>query len=177
MTSWTLRFATNADIAAVVTLVESAYRGDSSRAGWTTEAELLDGRRTDADEVRDAIERAHSIIMLAERKGQLHACAHVAIEDDAGSFGMFAVHPSQQGRGIGKLLLTEAERIVRDDWHLATIRMSVIDLRAELIAFYERRGYVRTGIYKPFPYGDERFGSPKRDDLRFEILEKRLVVG
>jgi ribosomal protein S18 acetylase RimI-like enzyme len=175
MSSWTFRRAAHTDIPAIVALVESAYRGDSSRAGWTTEADLLDGRRTDADEVRDAIERPQSIIVLASREYDLGACAHVSIKHDAGYFGMFAVDPTQQGQGVGKLLLAEAERIVRDDWHLATIRMSVIDVRTELIAFYERRGYVRTGVTKPFPYGDERFGRPRRDDLRFEILEKQLA--
>ena len=73
-------------------------------------------------------------------------------------------------------MLAEAERIVRDDWQLPTMRMTVIDIRDELIAFYERRGYARTGIKKPFPYGDARFGMPQRDDLRFEVLEKALVM-
>jgi hypothetical protein len=72
-------------------------------------------------------------------------------------------------------VLDEAERIVRDEWKLPAMRMTVIDLREELIAFYERRGYRRTGITKPFPYGDARFGLPKRGDLRFEVLEKLLV--
>ena len=69
----------------------------------------------------------------------------------------------------------EAERIAREEWQLPTMRMTVIDIRDELIAFYERRGYGRTGIKKPFPYGDERYGIPKRKDLRFEILEKPLT--
>ncbi|HVK76624.1 MAG TPA: N-acetyltransferase [Kofleriaceae bacterium] len=171
---WQLRAATHADIPRVVALVESAYRGDASRAGWTTEADLLDGRRTDAADVQAVIERARSVVLLAERGGELVACAHVAVEDGAGYFGMFSVAPTLQGAGIGKALLAEAERRVRDDWAVTTIRMSVIDVRAELIAFYERRGYTRTGIKKPFPYGDERFGQPRRPDLRFEVLEKAL---
>ena len=84
------------------------------------------------------------------------------------------MRPPLQGGGLGKAVLAEAERISRDDWKLAMLRMTVIDVRAELIAFYERRGYRRTGIKKPFPYGDERFGRPKRDDLRFEVFEKAL---
>ena len=72
-------------------------------------------------------------------------------------------------------MLAEAERIARAEWQLPTMRMTVIDIRDELIAFYERRGYARTGIKKPFPYGDERYGIPKREDLRFEILEKPLT--
>ena len=162
------------DVDAIVALVESAYRGDASRQGWTTEADLLDGRRTGADDVAACLRRPLSRIVLAERDGRLLACAHVAEEDGAGYFGMFSVDPSRQGGGIGKQVLAEAERVVRDDWSLRSVRMTVIDVRDELIAFYERRGYRRTGIFKPFPYGDARFGLPKRDDLRFEILEKML---
>jgi ribosomal protein S18 acetylase RimI-like enzyme len=171
-----LRFreAGPADADRVVALVESAYRGDASRQGWTTEADFLDGRRTDADDVLASIRRPRSRILLAERDGALLACAHVADEDGAGYFGMFSVQPGLQGGGIGKAVLAEGERIVRDEWKLATMRMTVIDIREELIAFYERRGYRRTGIFKPFPYGDERFGAPRRGDLRFEVLEKRL---
>lgn len=168
------RPATHADTDALVALVESAYRGDASRAGWTTEADLLDGRRTGADDIGACIDRPHSVILLAERDSELLACAHVAIEDGAGYFGMFSVRPQMQGSGVGKALLAEAERLARDDWQLPAMRMTVIDLRNELIAFYERRGYRRTGVYKPFPYGDDRFGLPKRDDLRFEVLEKHL---
>ena len=86
-----------------------------------------------------------------------------------------AVRPDGQGTGIGQRLLGEAERIARDDWHCAEMRMTVIDIRNELVAWYERRGYQRTGEHKPFPYGDERFGIPLRDDLRFEVLRKPLA--
>ena len=174
------RTATPADVDAIVALVESAYRGDASRVGWTTEADLLDGRRTGADDVLACIGRPRSAILLAERETtarttELLACAHVADDDGAGYFGMFSVRPDLQGSGIGKRLLEQAERHVRERWSLQAMRMTVIDVRDELIAFYERRGYRRTGILKPFPYGDERFGLPKRDDLRFEILEKPLA--
>jgi GNAT superfamily N-acetyltransferase len=168
------RAATSADIDALVALVESAYRGDSSKQGWTTEADMLGGRRTGADDVGACIDRPDGVVLLAEREGELLACAHIAVEDGAGYFGMFSVSPTLQGGGIGKALLAEAERVVRDEWQLLAMRMTVIDIRDELIAFYERRGYARTGIKKPFPYGDARFGEPKRDDLRFEVLEKRL---
>lgn len=171
------RAATAADIDAIVALVESAYRGDASRQGWTTEADFLDGRRTGADDVAACLARERSRILLAERDGVMLACAHVAEEDDAGYFGMFSVRPDLQGGGIGKHVLAEAERIAREEWRLPAMRMSVIDIRDELIAFYERRGYRRTGTTKPFPYGDERFGRPMRDDLRFEILEKELPHG
>ncbi len=179
MSALQFRAATLADVGAIVTLVESAYRGDASRAGWTTEADFLDGRRTGADDVSACIERGDSMVLLAERDFALLACAHLAIEDsdagpDAGYFGMFSVRPNLQGGGIGSQVLAEAERIVRDEWMLPAMRMTVIDIRGELIAYYQRRGYRRTGFVKPFPYGDERFGIPTRDDLRIEVLEKDL---
>lgn len=175
MNTLNFRAAVEADIDAVVSLVEGSYRGDASRAGWTTEADLLDGMRIDATGVRADMERDGSLVLLGERYGQLLACANICIEDGAGYFGMFSVVPGLQGGGIGKQMLAEAERIARDEWQLPVMRMTVIDVRDELIAFYERRGYHRTGIHKPFPYGDVRFGIPKRDDLRFEVLEKRLL--
>ena len=170
----TYRAATAADTPTVIALVESAYRGDASRAGWTTEADFLDGRRTGPDDIDAILARAQSRLLLAESDGELLACAHVAVEDGAGYFGMFSVNPTLQGAGIGKQVLAEAERIARDDWGCTAMRMTVIDIRDELIAFYERRGYRRTGVKKPFPYGDARFGLPRRDDLRFEVLEKNL---
>jgi GNAT superfamily N-acetyltransferase len=84
------------------------------------------------------------------------------------------VHPPFQGTGIGRLMIGEVERIAREEWACERVEMTVIDIRDELMAFYERRGYVRTGIKKPFPYGDTRFGIPLRDDLRFEVMEKAL---
>ncbi|HTA66295.1 MAG TPA: GNAT family N-acetyltransferase [Xanthomonadaceae bacterium] len=174
MSDLQFRPATPADTDAIIALVESAYRGDASRAGWTTEADFLDGRRTGADDVLAQIARPQSRILLTENADGLLACAHVAVEDGAGYFGMFSVRPGLQNAGIGKAVLAEAERIAREEWSLPAMRMTVIDIRDELIAWYERRGYVRTGITKPFPYGDARFGIPKRGDLRFEVLEKAL---
>ncbi len=170
------RAATLGDIPALVDLVTSAYRGDSSRQGWTTEADILDGNRIDPEVLRQDIERPRSRVLIAEREGQWLACAHICEQDGGGYFGMFSVRPDRQGGGLGKAVLSEAERIVRDEWKLPVMRMTVIVQREELIAWYERRGYRRTGEYKPFPYGDERFGIPRRDDLRFEMLVKDLGV-
>ena len=170
----TYRDATADDIGAIVGLVESAYRGDASRQGWTTEADFLDGQRIDADGVRAIIDDAHARVLLAFDADGLAACCELRRVGDDAYFGMFSVRPAGQGRGVGGRLLAEAERIARASWACLGMRMTVIDIRDELIAWYERRGYVRTGEHKPFPYGDERFGIPRRDDLRFEVLYKAL---
>ena len=188
------RTATLDDRDALIALVTSAYRGEASRAGWTTEADLLDGPRIAPEVLEHDLARPRSVVVIAERDEvpelacapepgalpavrRMLACAHVSDEDDAGYFGMFAVDPTRQGGGIGDAVLRECERIAADEWRLPRMRMTVIDLREDLIGWYERRGYRRTGVFKPFPYGDARFGHPKRDDLRFEVLEKALQPG
>jgi GNAT superfamily N-acetyltransferase len=167
------RAATAADVPAVVALVESAYRGDASRAGWTTEADLLDGQRVDSQGVADVIAKPQSRVILGECDGALLACCHIESLGRACYFGMFSVQPTRQGSGVGKQMMIEAERVARE-WKCIEMEMTVITVRDDLIAWYERRGYRRTGRFKPFPYGDERFGIPKRDDLQFELLVKPL---
>jgi GNAT superfamily N-acetyltransferase len=162
------------DVSAIVVLVESAYRGDASRVGWTTEADFLAGQRIDAEGVAADIGNPGSVILLAEQDGRLLACCHLQKIAEACYFGMFSVDPTQQGGGIGKRLMEKAEHMAQTGWNCNTMEMTVIDIRDELIAFYERRGYARTGIKKPFPYGDARFGIPLRTDLRFEVLRKPL---
>jgi GNAT superfamily N-acetyltransferase len=170
----TFRRATPADISAIVALVESAYRGDASRKGWTTEADLLDGQRTDLAGVGEILSKPLCCILLGERGTDLLVCANLERRGNVAYFGMFSVRPDMQSCGLGRVALAEAERIARSDWHCTEMQMTVISVRDELIAWYERRGYARTGRYSPFPYGDERFGIPKRDDLRFELLVKAL---
>ena len=171
------RQATSADVLAIVALVDSAYRGESSRAGWTTEADLLDGQRTDAEAVRAMIaDPATRILVADDEQGGLLASVAVTDEGEdlsAVHVGMFAVRPTSQGRGVGRALLDEAERIAR---RLGRTRatMTVLAQRPELIAWYERRGYRRTGGRQPFPYGQPRMGVPRRDDLVFEVLQKPL---
>ncbi|MEU6126179.1 GNAT family N-acetyltransferase [Streptomyces sp. NPDC047123] len=170
----TYRDATPADVDALVALIESAYRGDASRAGWTTEADLLEGQRTDPQGVAAVIESTTSRLLAVERDGELVACCQLEHRDDHAYFGMFAVSPALQGAGLGKEIIAEAERTAHATWGVPEMHMTVISAREDLIAWYERRGYRRTGKMTPFPYGDERFGIPQRADLQFELLVKEL---
>ncbi|MFD3945422.1 GNAT family N-acetyltransferase [Streptomyces sp. NPDC058579] len=169
------RDAVEADVPVLVPLVESAYRGDSSRGGWTTEADILQGQRTDEEGVRAVITTPGSRLMVVERGDEIVACCQLEHRDEAAYFGMFAVRPELQGAGLGRRIIEEAERRVRETWGVTEMHMTVISVREELIAWYERRGYRRTGRMTPFPYGDERFGLPQRDDLQFELLVKPLI--
>jgi ribosomal protein S18 acetylase RimI-like enzyme len=171
----TFRDATDADVDTLVSLVEAAYRGDDSRAGWTTEADILEGQRTDPEGVLAVIKSPDSRLLVVEREGQVVACCQLEHRGTYAYFGMFAVSPTLQGGGLGKVIIAEAERTARETWGVTEMHMTVISVRDDLIAWYERRGYRRTGEMKPFPYGDERFGVPQRDDLQFELLVKPLV--
>jgi ribosomal protein S18 acetylase RimI-like enzyme len=171
------RYASPADVPAVVALVESAYRGGESRSGWTSEAELIEGQRTDAATVSALLAEPGTHVLLAEEAGALQVCCELqepAGPGGAAYFGMFAVRPSLQRGGYGRIVLAEAERIARDEFGAATLEMAVIRQREVLIAWYERRGYQRTGELKPFPYGDESIGRPKVSDLEFATLAKPL---
>jgi ribosomal protein S18 acetylase RimI-like enzyme len=168
------RDAVDTDADAVVELIESAYRGDSSRAGWTTEADILEGQRTDLQGVLEVIKSPGGKMLTVWRQDQLVACCQLEHRGDHAYFGMFAVSPTLQGAGLGKLVIAEAERQAREGWGATEMHMTVITVREDLVAWYGRRGYRRTGRMTPFPYGDERAGIPQRDDLQFELLVKAL---
>lgn len=171
-----LRFrpAEPSDVAEVVALVESAYRGDASRAGWTTEADLLQGQRTDPEQIAALLAAADGVLLLAIQDGLVVACCQLQNRGARAYFGLFAVSPRAQGGGIGKQVIAYAERYAATTWSAAHMEMTVIRQRTDLIAFYERRGYRDTGVRSPFPYGDERFGIPQRDDLEFTLLDKDI---
>lgn len=169
------RCATLADSADIVALVESAYRGDASRAGWTTEADLLDGQRTDAEELGSILNDTDARLLLATRGREIVGCVLLRREATGAYIGMLAVRPSLQALGIGKRLLAEAEKKARAEFGAAQSRMTVIEQRQDLIAWYVRRGYLVTTRTEPFPYGNPRFGLPRRTDLRFVVLEKALA--
>ena len=169
----TFRSAGAADVIRIVELVESAYRGERSRQGWTTEADLLDGQRTDDAEISAIVDSDDGRMLLAETSGELVGCCQLEARPDGCVYlGMFAVAPNCQSRGIGHAILAEAERIAYDDLGSNGIRMMVIRQREDVIGWYERLGYEQTGRVVAFPYGDERKGIPRRADLEFLVLDK-----
>ena len=167
-----LRRACATDVAALVALVNSAYRGDSSRAGWTTEADLLGGQRIDIDRLTETIAAPNNIVLLHEVQGDPLGCVQLERTGAECYLGMLTIQPTIQGAGLGRRLLEAAERWAVAEWDVRSMYMTVIVQRTELIAWYERRGYIRTGEFQPFPYDDARFGLPRRSDLKFEVLRK-----
>ncbi len=165
------RKAESDDATTLTELVNSAYRGDSSRDGWTTEADLLGGQRTDADGIREMI--ASDRIEMAVDDTNILGCIYIRRESEAVYFGMLTVRPLLQNRGTGKLLLERLEELTRN-WGVKKIRMTVISSRIELIEYYQRRGFSWTGETEPFPESDPRFGIPK-SKLVFKVFEKLLV--
>ena len=170
-----MRAATAADIPALLALVESAFRGESAKRGWTHEADLLGGQRTDADALAAMVADPKQIMLLAEEDGALTGC--VSITDKGGGrayLGMLTVNPNLQGRGLGRALVDSAEAHAREAFGAGVMEMTVIKQRQELIAWYLRHGYADTGREEPFPLDDPRFGLPKMRDLVFVVLAKPL---
>jgi len=169
------RVATKEDCSKLADFVNAAYRGPSSSAGWTTESHLLAGLRTDEDMISDLVNRPNSNLVLAfDGDSNLLGSVHLERRSEENCYlGMFTVKPTSQTQGIGKSLLVYAEEFARDVYKSNTMEMTVITARTELIAWYERRGYRRTGKLVPFPI-DPRFGVLKVASLEMEVLDKFL---
>ena len=172
--SSTIVTATAADSKALSQLVNSAYRGESSRQGWTTEADLLDGQRTDEISLEKMIAQpGNTILVYRDAEKNLLGCVYLQQKQVTVYLGMLTVSPSLQGRGIGKELLAASELHARKAG-CRSITMTVISIRHELIDWYKRHGYRETGETQPFP-ADPAFGLP-RQALEFIVLEKELAA-
>jgi ribosomal protein S18 acetylase RimI-like enzyme len=175
MTETVIRDAVPADIPALHVLIQSAYRGEASRAGWTTEADLLDGQRTDAEDLADILADPEQALLTAWRGDELVGCVLIADRGEGtGYFGMLSIRPTLQGGGLGRRLVEAAHAALSDRFGARCVRISVFPQRESLIAWYQRLGYRLTGDTLPFPYGNPRFGLPRRDDLHFVVLEREL---
>jgi len=164
--------ATLADVPALNKLVNSAYRGDSSRKGWTTEADLLDGTRTDEKAIEEFFAESGSTILKFLHQENIIGCVRLVKHGSQLYLGMFAVDPTMQNKGIGKQLLVAAEEEARKQ-HCKSIDMTVISVRTELINWYKRNGYSQVGGIKPMVFDNPSGGIPKKD-LFFITLEKFL---
>ena len=170
-----IRFATHDDIPALHDLVERAYRGDSARQGWTHEADLLDGQRTDPAALRDTLADPKQAIVVVEEKGAVVGCVQIADRGNGLAYlGMLSVEPARQAGGLGRLLLKAGEDEAETRFGARRIEMTVIVQRSKLIAYYSRRGYTETGETRPFPFDDERFGIARTGDLVFTVLAKDI---
>jgi ribosomal protein S18 acetylase RimI-like enzyme len=172
-TTGSVSVATGTDIPELVILINSAYRGESSKKGWTTEADLLDGQRTDIESLGMLLNKPGSVLLkYVNAENKISACVNLQQQGRKLYLGMLTVSPTLQGSGIGKKLLAASEQYAREN-NFEAIRMTVISLRLELIAWYERHGYNRTSETQPFPTGDPKFGIPKQF-LEFVVLEKNI---
>ncbi|KAF9765508.1 hypothetical protein IL306_002208 [Fusarium sp. DS 682] len=192
--SLTFRPATPKDVTPLLSLIFSAYRGQESRAGWTTEADLLADERISSSDLLSKITDPNGVVLIAftntpssgtstpesetncDSAPRLVACCEVLQKDtERAYFGLFAVSPKLQAGGIGKQVLQYAENYAARNWGTKVMTMWVIWTRKELIEWYVRRGYVRTGEKSPFPYEGLVNGKALRDDLYFDHLEKVLA--
>lgn len=173
-----IRVATLDDVATLHGLVERAYRGDSARRGWTHEADLLDGQRTDEAELTAIVTDPKRVMLAAENEdGRLIGCVFAADHGDGLAYmGMLSIEPDHQAAGLGRRLITAIEIEAVSRFGATRMKMTVIKQRLDLIAYYERRGYALTGAEEPFPMDDERFGLPRRRDLAFVVLERSLPI-
>jgi ribosomal protein S18 acetylase RimI-like enzyme len=182
MTQWLITPHHPSDLPEVVDLVNSAYRGQSAKAGWTHEGDYVDGQRTSLADLQAilASEPAPKLLVVRQAAGgAILACVMIERELDpdggvAGYIGMLTVKPDLQAGGVGRAVLAAAEAQAYADGAVRA-RMTVVSIRDTLIAWYERRGYRLTGETRPFPYEDSRFGVPRVPNLTFVVLEKPLT--
>lgn len=164
-----------ADLPAIADLINAAYRGRDGVQSWTHEADYIDGLRTWPEALADSLAAKPDAVLLVLREaedGPVQGCVWLEpVGDGAWYLGLLSIHPELQDRRLGRAVMQEAEAWAKDRG-ARRMRMVVVAIRDTLIAWYERQGYALTGEREPFPYEDQRFGRPRRDDLEFVVLEK-----
>jgi ribosomal protein S18 acetylase RimI-like enzyme len=169
--------AVEADHAAIVDLANLAFRGSGSIASWNIETGIIEGQRLNESLLREDLAAKPEAQLLTYRDdpdGELLGTVWLdRRKDGVWNLGLLTIRPDLQNRQLGRTLLAAAEDFAKVRGG-RRIRMTVVNVRDSLIAWYQRRGYRLTGETQPFPYGDERYGRPLRDDLHFVVLEKDL---
>lgn len=173
MTTSHITFASKDDIPQILELVNNAYRGEEAKKGWTHEADLIEGNlRIDENQLAGMFDHPNAVILKCrQEEGKISGCVYLEKKKNKLYLGMLSVRPELQAKGIGKILLRAAEEYAHAQ-NCNLIEMTVISVRQELIAWYERNGYLITGATEPFP-DDDRFGIP-RHPIEFIVMEKRL---
>lgn len=169
------RTANNTDAEAIAVLVNGAYRPEPGVTGWTHESNLVAGSRTSAVQILETLSRHHSVILVGLNNKAIVACVHVEKDGNNSHVGMLAVNPSLQGAGAGKLMLAEAEKYASSVFGSEKLVMVVVSERTELVSFYLRRGYRKTGLVLDYPISAGT-GIPKNPEMKIETLEKRLNI-
>lgn len=170
-----LRPATDNELAIAAQLINAAFRGDGANRGWTNEQDFIEGLRTDEAELRIELQQnpGARLYLLRDEDGVLLGCVWLAPKSVAVWYlGLLSIRPDLQDRKIGRRLLDDAETIARDNG-ATTMRITVVNIRTELMAWYQRRGYRLTGESEPFPH-ESPFAKAKRADLSLLVLEKAL---
>lgn len=169
----TVRKAQMQEAGEIAQLINSAYRGESSRRGWTTEADLLDGQRTDEEGIRELLKDPSALMLVLVEDSAILGTVYLKTKESKLYLGMLTVNPEIQNRGFGRQLMEAAESEACRQ-NLTVIEMTVFPQRESLLNYYFRQGYALTGERRPFPKGDPRLGIPKTLDLEFVVLEKKL---
>lgn len=168
----TFRTASKSDSEAIAQLVNKAFRPETGTAGWTHESDLVSGNRTSVGQVAEVMSKPDSVILVGLKGSEIVACVHVEKDGSNSHIGMLAVNPKLQGAGAGKQMLAHAERYANESFNSEKFIMAVVSSRSELIAFYLRHGYQKTGAIQDYPLSAGG-GTPKFSDLKTEALEKR----
>ena len=172
MTDLRFTYATLDDVPRLSALIELAYRGSQAATGWTNETDILEGPRSSPSEVEQLIRDPDSRFVLALDHDELIGSALLKRHGDGAYFGMFAIDPRLQQRGLGKAVMVHCEAAARELWNAKFLELAVISLRDELIDWYQRRGFRRTGERHPFPF-DTATGA-LRTDFDLVVLQKPL---
>lgn len=167
-----ISLATEEDVPALIRIINRAYRGEASQQGWTTEAHLIGGEvRIDETGLKHTLTQPGSVILLYKENDELLGSLNLQANGDSMYLGLFNVEPNNQGKGIGKQLLSYAEEFARQNGY-ATMEMKVISVRTELIDWYKRHGYQDAGIRIPFE--EDGVSGNHLQPLEFMVLKKQL---
>ncbi|MEZ7505324.1 GNAT family N-acetyltransferase [Flavobacterium sp. Arc2] len=168
-----ITIATLEDVSELNKLINSGYRGEFSKKGWTTEANILEGSRTNDAELKEIISTSKNTLLKFTENNRIIGCVLLVEKEQQLYLGMLTVSPELQNSGIGKKLLQQAE-VHAQALGLPTIIMTVIAIRTELIDWYKRHGYADTGAREAFPESDIHI-SIVEQPLEFMVLEKKII--